>query len=261
MAFAKRVNQGMNLSSKAPNSPSNPLPSSLALRLPTREATQYLDGFIYIDLENTQDNLPPIIITSHMPKTHTVQTVILVSSDELIDVQNFLMNLLAQENQQALKLTELSLLAVKSASLQQIINATYELLNDPIIVVDNAYKVISSSTNYAVSDPLWKKIIIDSYAPYSLLIEMNRIVTNSNPDDRLAPFYVKCGLSPVHKLAIKLIFDNHDIGYIVMFNKPTEIGPQHWSMLPKIANILSEVISKTPKFREMAACVTEFLKA
>ncbi|GEK28657.1 PucR family transcriptional regulator [Furfurilactobacillus siliginis] len=219
---------------------------------PQKKPTIYNPDFIYIDSAGVSYSLPPLLLTDSQPADiHDFTTIIVTKSDSLIDVQNLIMNLLAQENQQTLKLSDLSLMAIKSPSLQEIVNAASEVFQDPLIIVDNTYKVISSSTNYDVADPLWKRIISDGYAPYSLVVEMNKIVTDSNPHDQLAPFYVKRDLSPVHELAIKLTFDQRDIGYIVVFSKPTKIGPQHLSTLPKVAKIIAEVVIKTPNFQKM----------
>ncbi|MFC6253803.1 PucR family transcriptional regulator [Secundilactobacillus hailunensis] len=209
------------------------------------------NDIIYTDLQGSLNHFSKSILSYNENMYPKINSGIIAKQDDLIAIQNFISNLLSTENKQSLAITNLSLQAMKRTPLQDIINQASKILSNPIIVIDNSYKVITYSTKYDISDPLWERIIEDGYAPYSLLLEMNRIVSNSNPDDALSPFYVSCDLSPVHKLGIRLTWENYNIGYIVMFNVPTPINATHWALLPKIAEITTETLSQSPNFGEM----------
>lgn len=212
-------------------------------------------NFIYVITDSAKPLLstqfPSVILTDTPQQCDQKTTQIVASKLQITHIQNLITTLLAYEASHYTQLADLSMAVLRHSDLQSSVNRVANILLDPVIIVDNAYKVIASSTNYDVTDPLWQRIIHDGYAPYSLLVEMTRIVANSNPEDKTEPFLVKCDLSPVHKMAIKLTYNHHDIGYIVMFNNPTEINDNHWTMIPHLAKIISELLVQTPKFSEM----------
>lgn len=206
---------------------------------------------MYTNLQNTPVSDDLMLLACNQQLANTTTPCIIAPQETLLDIQNFIGSLLFTENKAGRAISDLSLKAMKRTPLQAIVNDAASVLQNPIIVIDNSYKVITYATDYDIADPLWERIIEDGYAPYSLLLEMNRIVSHSNPDDALSPFYVSCDLSPVHKLAIRLTWENYNIGYIVMFNVPTPINVSHWSLLPQIAEIVTETLSQAPNFGEM----------
>lgn len=205
----------------------------------------FREDCIYTSLEAGVKNYPSLILTSYEKDLSESRGGIIARVDEIFEIQNFITDLLADEKKQLSELKDLSLKAMESISFQESIDLSAQVLKNPIIVVDNAYKVIGKSTKYDVNDLLWRNVIENGHVPESLLIEMNKIVSKSNPNDLLAPFFVECDMSPTHKLAIKLTMDGDDIGYIVMFDQVTGINSMHWEILPQIAEVITKVLGKT----------------
>ena len=171
-----------------------------------------------------------------------------LNTNDIFDEANLMLKF---EAESANDIIQLAINGMSNCSLQSIIDQSAEILQDPLLVIDTDYKSIGYSKNYDISDPLWKKIIEDNYAPYDLLLHINEIVKNSNPNNQNQPFLVNCDLSPVHKLAIKLMWNDFHIGYIVMFNVPNPINLRHKVLLPKIAELIAQIISKSSAFNKL----------
>lgn len=134
---------------------------------------------------------------------------------------------------------------LKSKSLLDVINHGEDLLNNPIIIIDESFKVIEYSKKIPVTDEIWVKNIKNGYCSYEFVSEVNKLKTFKEAPVTDEPFAVTCHANKITKRVSKLFIDNNLRGYMIIPECNHPLSAKGLTLIPTLNKIISHQLEKT----------------
>lgn len=142
--------------------------------------------------------------------------IVLSKDTEMFETFNFVKKLFSEQQsfyQQSYTLYN-ELLASKN--LDQVVALSEKELNNPIILIDESFKVIQYSKGISVTDEIWADNIKNGYCSYEFVSEVNKLNEVRQSPATMEPFSVQCHANQITKWVSKLYLEKKLIGYLVI---------------------------------------------
>ncbi|MBU5269408.1 MAG: helix-turn-helix domain-containing protein [Clostridium cochlearium] len=154
--------------------------------------------------------------------------------------KDFLFNNLEIINNSAILLDSI----LKENSLNKIIEISSKLLDNPLILIDNSFKIIAYSNSYDITDIYWKENIKNGYCSYDFIVAVNKIINLKKASKNHDTFEVICGENPVIKLVCKVTIDEKVTGYLLALSSNKPFSDNDNDTLKLISKIIGMEIKK-----------------
>jgi len=225
--------------------------------------TNYDPQILYVGNSNTVSActvLPEQLITTKKPvQVSAVKNYAVIDSANLPAIFNKLHTLFYQSLQLSNDFSQLIAMSIRGDSAQSIVNAASQKLGNPIIIIDNGFKVLYYSNLQEIQDTLWKENIHRGYCTYEFIKAVNELPAAISAPDNSSTYRLCCPDSPNSKLCSKIFWNNSQIGYAIMLEEQTPIHFLQWEMLSNISYVISDILSKSPNFSGIYGSVKNIL--
>lgn len=146
---------------------------------------------------------------------------------------------------------------IQGDGLDNIVKASSEILNNPIVIIDASYKILAHSQSLEITDPYWIENIKRGYCSYDFIAAVKKIKSIEYGQKTDRPFEVVCGGSPIKKLIYKIEVDNKHVGNVVALgcNKPFIESDN--DILVLVSKVISEEMKKDTVYRNRRDVVYE----
>lgn len=172
----------------------------------------------------------------------------LIQEEDFFAVFNTLHTLFYQSLQISSDFSQLIAMSIRGDSAQEIVNAASKKLGNPLIIIDNGFKVLFHSDIWEIQDTLWRENISRGYCTYEFITAVNQISDSLKAPDNSSAYTFTCPASPHSKLCSKIFWNGSQIGYAIMLEEQTPYNIIQQEMLPHVSYVLSDVLSKLPAF-------------
>jgi sugar diacid utilization regulator len=142
--------------------------------------------------------------------------VLLSKESEIFDTYNLVKELFSEQQRFYQQSYVLYNELLNSKNLDQVVALSEKELNNPIILIDESFKVIKYSKGITVTDDIWADNIKNGYCSYEFVSEVNKLNSVRKSPATMEPFSVKCHANQITKLVSKLYFEKKLIGYLVI---------------------------------------------
>ncbi|ERI95395.1 hypothetical protein HMPREF1982_00260 [Clostridiales bacterium oral taxon 876 str. F0540] len=115
-----------------------------------------------------------------------------------------------------------------------------ETLNNPIILIDANFSIISYSNNKNISDELWSKNIQTGYCSYEFIAEVQKLKSVRNSPSNNEPFMVTCEASPIRRFVSKVMLNSKFIGYLLLLECGDTITEDHLELFKVLNSAITE---------------------
>lgn len=138
---------------------------------------------------------------------------------------------------------ELTALAYKTRSIEEVIDAASVLLGVSLLFCDMNFKILASSTTIPVLDPIWVENVKQGYCCYDFICEIKELPPIKNAAKTIAATEVSCKDSPNRKLSCKVFHKQKQVGFLLLIEGQNPIAPSHFEMLSTISQVISYTIA------------------
>ncbi len=152
---------------------------------------------------------------------------------EYIRIQEYVMD-------SSQKLMELYL---SDGSLQAILDAAAEIIQNPLMVLDNGYRVICCSDNENCDDLQWRESIRNGYCSYEFVSHFNQLSEIRSAKKEDGPFFAGCLMSPIRRCIAKMYVDKKQIGYLLSIESSGPFSEGVIQILEAVSRILSKILA------------------
>lgn len=128
--------------------------------------------------------------------------------------------------------------------LSQVLEVMEQELLNPVIVVDDSFKVLHYSRKIELTDQIWANNIRQGYCSYEFIAEINKIKTFRNSPISAEPFKVYCHENKLAKWVSKILIEGKLAGYIVVPECHTELTANQSNLMPIFSKISAHHVSK-----------------
>jgi hypothetical protein len=135
-------------------------------------------------------------------------------------------------------------MAAQGAAIDTLVNLAASRLGNSVVLLDADFKVLSHSTIFPISDPLWAENIRRGYCSYEFISAVAEMDAVKNAPYTTEPMVVTCYASPLRKLSSRFFLDGRIAGCVLMIEKETPISPVQMELLPVIAAAVGSAVSR-----------------
>lgn len=132
---------------------------------------------------------------------------------------------------------------IESNNLDQIVNLSAKLINNPLIVIDSSYNVLAYSKSIPVEDYQWKQNIARGYLTYEYIAALNNLEGIKNEPETNEPFITLCVMSPIPRKFSRLILNGLFLGYYIAIESNSKFHETEASMYLLISNVIAKEVS------------------
>lgn len=187
---------------------------------------------------------PLLLLTSHEVSALPAGSMhALFHSDDLCNLFNRAKELILQDLRLSDKYFELARTSLAGANVSALINEAASIVGNALILVDSADRVLASSTNYEIFDPLWVQNVERGYCSYEFVqkVRTNREMQEwSKLGSETQLITLPGDLQP--KLVARVEQEGHVAGALVMVVHHTPIQSIHPRQLPLIGKVLFDAV-------------------
>jgi PucR family transcriptional regulator, proline-responsive transcriptional activator len=189
------------------------------------------------------------ITNCNIPKAYfenpSIHLITLDSGAELIAVYNAVDSLFRDERRMKLATSKLFQSVIHDFSLQQMCDIGYELLGNPIVIVDNSLKNIAWTSNIEVDDPLW--IEFNKTGGYLSNESLLLLTTQSEFKQDLnqsSPFIMSKGQLKHRRMINHIFVDQKVIGTMIVVESEKPFRETDSPIVGMIAKVLALEMKK-----------------
>lgn len=132
---------------------------------------------------------------------------------------------------------------IESNDLEQIVDLSAKLINNPLIVIDSSYNVLAYSKSIPVEDYQWKENIARGYLTYEYIAALNNLEGIKNEPDSNEPFITLCVMSPILRKFSKLILNGLFLGYYIAIESNSKFDETDDSLYLLISSVIAKKVS------------------
>lgn len=133
---------------------------------------------------------------------------------------------------------------IRGKEVREVIETGYEILNNPIMLMDTSYKVLSYKTDSRVNDEVWDDLVTKGYSSYKYVTKFKyeRIIEKILKSDD--PILLDTGVAEkIRRILGKIEVNGKCMGYLAILEYKQSFQSQDL----KIAKLICEVISSIMK--------------
>ena len=202
-------------------------------------------------IESGQVKCGNILILSQSIKEASVtgpscNLIILDTGDAFINVFNRIQDLMMEMNRYAKGSTSLLDCIIKGKELRDVIETGFEILGNPIMLMDTAYKVLAYKTNETIDDPVWADLVEHGYSSHKFvsLFKNERIIEKILKSD--LPIILDTGVAEtIRRFLGKIVLNGNCKGYLAVLEYNHRFSDQD----TQITRLICEVISSLMQSR------------
>ncbi|WP_425446883.1 PucR family transcriptional regulator [Dethiothermospora halolimnae] len=199
-----------------------------------------IDDTNYDDLSN--NNLLLFPFNTNLPSLFNTVNDLFSTNLDILNSSNILLNAV-----------------LKNKSLDYLVKTSSDLLNNPVVLIDTSFKVISHSDINDITDPLWVNNINSGYCSYEFIAEVNKMDSVKKSPTNENPFLVTCRANDIKKLTSKIFIDNKMVGYVIMLECNEIIAYKHQKLLNIVSKVLADELKKDKFYKNMRGLMYEKL--
>ncbi|WP_094607675.1 hypothetical protein SPSIL_009680 [Sporomusa silvacetica DSM 10669] len=134
--------------------------------------------------------------------------------------------------------------AIRTQDINPIMNLAASKLGNPLILLDENFKVLSYSNVFLIKDSLWAQIIQLGYCNYEFVTAVSEMEVVKNAALTPEPTVVTCSGSALRKLSSKILCNGRSTGTVLMLETEMPISSKHMELLPVISAAIGDTIQR-----------------
>lgn len=200
--------------------------------------------FAYSEIED----LPPHCIIRKLSENNTAcqydTNIASVNQSDFFAIFNYVQSLIETSKQPTLY-EELRDIYGETNDLQLLLNIASSKLNNPLVLLDQSYRIVGYSSNFPIQDSLFQKYITQGYCDFNLMRYQNNYgLLKTIHDSNEIYLDNGCIHSPSQKLFQKITNGNKNLGLLIMLCEHSSVSSSHYKNLKTVKRIISQIAYK-----------------
>lgn len=168
--------------------------------------------------------------------------IILIKDETLEDVYNKCRNFLKIQESVKDAANELLQVYLNDNTLLSVLNKTEELIHNPVMMLDQNYRVIAYSKLEKCEDAQWEECIANGYCSYEFISRFNQLNEIRSSQKEIVPFFAGCMMSPMRRCISKIFFEKKQIGYLISIESSSPFDETSLQLIEIASKLLAKQI-------------------
>lgn len=166
--------------------------------------------------------------------------VIILSQAELEDIYDRCREFLKIEESVKEASNELLQSYLLDNSMQSILDKTAELIQNPMMFLDQSYRVIAYSHQEKCEDQQWEECIANGYCSYEFISRFNQLHEIRSSQKNVVPFFAGCMMSPMRRCIARVFIEKKQIGYLISIESSSMFNEISLQVIETSAKLLAK---------------------
>jgi hypothetical protein len=129
-----------------------------------------------------------------------------------------------------------------NTGLENIMEISSQILNNPMIFIDNSYHILATSDTLQILDNFWIENIKRGYCSYDFITYIRNMDTIKNSLNTSTPFQVNFDKSPIEHWVTRVFVQGKASGYIITLLSNCTMDEKAINILPFISEVTAKVL-------------------
>jgi sugar diacid utilization regulator len=149
---------------------------------------------------------------------------------------------------------------IKGRGLQYIIDMGYQLLNNPMLLVDSSYKLLAYTKKDQVNDLVWNELVTKGYCSYDLVSIFRKEGVVKKIAVSKDPLLTDTGFSEkIRRIHGKIIINNKLVGYLGVLEHNQKFREEDYRTIRLLCDVISEEMQKNRNYYHIKGLMYENL--
>ena len=183
-------------------------------------------------------------LIEELKNTSTSNLICVQGEEDIFEIFNLIQDIYQDSSRLSDGSASLLECIIRGKELREIIETGYDILKNPIMLMDTSYKVLSYKTDVTVDDGVWSDLVDRGYSSYKYVskFKYERIIEKILRNDD--PIILDTGVAEkIRRILGKIQVNDRCMGYLAVL----EYNQSFQSQDLKIAKLICEVISSIMK--------------
>ncbi|MGI6423726.1 MAG: PucR family transcriptional regulator, partial [Tepidanaerobacteraceae bacterium] len=129
------------------------------------------------------------------------------------------------------------------------IDMGYQLLNNPMLLVDSSYKLLAYTKKDKVDDRVWNELVTKGYCSYDLISTFRKEGVVEKIAKSEEPLLTETGFSEkIRRIHGKIIINNKLVGYLGVLEHKQKFKEEDFQTIKLLCNVISEEMRKNRNY-------------
>lgn len=128
-------------------------------------------------------------------------------------------------------------------SLQSILDTAADIIQNPLMVIDNGYRVLGYSNSDECGDSQWMDCIDNGYCSYEFISQFNQLSEIRSLQKEVVPFFAGCMMSPIRRGIAKIFVNKKLVGYLLSIESLNPFSEGVIQILEIVAKFVSKALA------------------
>lgn len=227
-----------------------------AVKLLEKDQSLFDPNYLYIGKTSAlpkalpQDNPINIlcIANSSLPskykKNPILNLIVLNNNVDIVSVFNEVQEILANQQQLAINSAKLLDSLVSGKGIGHIVNVGSELLGNPICIIDLSFKLLATSKNVKVDDPIWIELLTKGYCSYDFVSMPNVQKFIELAHKSSSPVFMSKDKLRIPRITSNIKVDNKVVGYLTALECEKPFSEDDLELIFLLCKVLSSEMQK-----------------
>lgn len=138
---------------------------------------------------------------------------------------------------------QLRRVADREKNLNSVINEAASRLGNPLVLIDEEFRVVGYSTGVPMTDEIWKRNIELGHCDYEFISKVQQLVALQKATLTVHPNEVTCAASPYRKFCSNVFLKSVFYGYVIMIEDKVHVTPRLSEIMETVSRVISYTIS------------------
>ncbi|MBV7274340.1 helix-turn-helix domain-containing protein [Clostridium sp. PL3] len=197
-------------------------------------------------------------ISSKYKEISSLNLIVLKDNIDLFIIFNEVQDILMRFNKWSSKLMN-SLISNKG--LQQILNIGYELIENPIILFDTSFKILSHIRVNELDESLWKEALIKGYFPKEYISKIISFKCVEKVYKSRFPVLENLPSEKYEKMVSNIIIHNKIVAHLKVFQHNRPFSKSDFELVSFLCSVISSEMQKIKFFQSTKGVMYEYFIA
>lgn len=146
---------------------------------------------------------------------------------------------------------------IKNKGLNHIIETASSILNNPVILIDTSFKILSHSVKSNISDIYWDENIKQGYCSYDFVTIVKKTKIIENVIKYSKSMIVDCYRSNIRKIVSPVYINENVVAYLIILELDKSFSQEDIELSDIISYVLSEELAKNEFYTSKSGIMYE----
>ncbi|WP_106010102.1 PucR family transcriptional regulator, partial [Clostridium luticellarii] len=188
-------------------------------------------------------------LNSEYKKNSMLNLIVLDDKIDIFKIFNEIQEIIIKYQQLDINSSKLLNALISGRGIEHIVNVGYEMLGNPICILDLSFKVIASSKDAKVDDPVWVELLTKGYCPYNFAPKesIKKFIEIAHKNN--SPVFMNKNKFRIPRIISNIKINNTVVAYLISLEYKKPFSKNDMDLIILLCRTISSEMQKNKFFQ------------